>query len=181
MESAPGKGSTFTCRIPLPIVSGVQPQIESDSRAAAGADGGLLPGDGCQALLVEDNEVNQRIARQMLERLGCSVELARDGRAALELLSCRRYDIVFMDCEMPVMDGYACAAELRRRERSASRTPVVALTAHAMEGARERCLAAGMDDYLTKPLAVRRLRTTLEKWFRPREHNRVEPVATPGA
>jgi CheY-like chemotaxis protein len=168
VESAPGEGSTFICELPLPIVGAAV-----HTRGAQSIDGisdavDRRPGEGCRALLVEDNPVNQQLGQRMLERLGCSVDLARHGQEALDLLAVQCYDIVFMDCQMPVMDGYAATAELRRREGHRRRTPVVALTAHAMEGDRDRCLAAGMDHYLTKPLAAGELRTTLEKWPRTR-------------
>ncbi len=168
VESTFGEGSIFTCKLPLPNVATTVPELEKTKCIDVGARHvDCLPGKGCRALLVDDNPVNQRIGQRMLERLGCAVDLASQGRDALDLLSVQRYEIVFMDCQMPVMDGYTAVAELRRCESDGCRTPVVALTAHAMDGARERCLAAGMDDYLTKPLAAGDLRTALEKWLQP--------------
>jgi signal transduction histidine kinase/DNA-binding response OmpR family regulator len=114
-------------------------------------------------LVVEDNPVNQQVASGMLGKLGCHVELARSGVEALERLQRRRYDVVFMDCEMPEMDGYAATAEIRRRH-AAPRLPIVAMTAHAMEGDRERCLAAGMDDYVSKPLQAPALEAIVRRW-----------------
>lgn len=166
VESELGKGSLFTCKLPLPIVTSTEPDIERAKRTDVVSSAfDSLPGEGCRALLVEDNLVNRRIGQRMLERLGCTVDLAQHGREALDMLSVCCYDIVFMDCQMPVMDGYAATAELRRRETDRRRTPVVAITAHALEGAEEQCRAAGMDDYLTKPIASGDLRNALKKWF----------------
>ncbi|MBX9609908.1 MAG: response regulator [Gammaproteobacteria bacterium] len=127
-----------------------------------------------RVLLVEDNPVNQELARSQLEALGCEVRLATDGREALEALTERPldalrepYDLVLMDCQMPVMDGYAATDALRRFEaqQGAARLPVVALTANALEGDRERCLAHGMDDYLAKPFSATQLEHTLARWL----------------
>jgi len=115
-------------------------------------------------LVVEDNPVNQQVASGMLGKLGCHVEVARSGIEALERLRAHRYDVVFMDCEMPEMDGYAATAEIRRRQGTAPRLPIVAMTAHAMDGDRERCLAAGMDDYVSKPLQASALEAAVRRW-----------------
>ena len=119
-------------------------------------------------LLVEDNQVNQVVAQKMLDGLGVRTTLAGNGKEALEAIARERFDLVLMDCQMPEMDGYSAAAELRKREASAgsgSRLPVIALTANAMEGDRERCLAAGMDDYLPKPFRRDALAAVLERWL----------------
>jgi CheY-like chemotaxis protein len=104
-------------------------------------------------LLVEDNEINQEVARAMLEAAGHRVEVAGDGLQALHKYTPGRFDCVLMDCQMPGMDGYEASRRMRAQEGAsgAARVPIVALTANAMRGDRERCLAAGMDDFLAKP------------------------------
>jgi len=118
-------------------------------------------------LLAEDNAVNQEVILAMLESFGLTVEVAEDGEAVLEKLGAGAYDLVLMDCQMPKKDGLEATMDLRRREQSAAsgRMPVIALTANAMEGDRERCLAAGMDDYLSKPLRREVLQAALGKWL----------------
>jgi CheY-like chemotaxis protein/HPt (histidine-containing phosphotransfer) domain-containing protein len=116
-------------------------------------------------LVVEDNVVNQRVAEAMLAKRGFEVECAANGREALSMLAVRPYALVFMDCQMPEMDGYAATRAIRSREHGEQRLPIVAMTAHAMKGDRERCLAAGMDDYLPKPLRPDELDAALERWL----------------
>ncbi len=163
VQSELGAGSTFTCNLPLPEVEAALYEDEAGRRIPLTGSVEALPGVGLRVLLVEDNPVNQKLGLRMFERLGCCVESAQNGRQALHLLSRRRYDIVFMDCQMPVMDGYTAVAELRRSEPDERRTLVVALTAHAMQGAREQCLESGMDDYLTKAFSLGDLRAMLYK------------------
>jgi two-component system, sensor histidine kinase and response regulator len=118
-------------------------------------------------LLVEDNPVNREVAVGMLESLGCIAHAAENGWLALEAINNDAYDAVLMDCQMPVMDGLTATAELRRREQNAggARLPIIALTANAMEGDRERCLAAGMDDFLSKPFSQQQLAALLKRWL----------------
>jgi len=121
-------------------------------------------------LLAEDNRVNQLVAVAMLEKLGCRVQVVGDGYAVLEALAGRSYDLILMDCQMPNLDGFAATAAIRIREQEqlgARRVPVIALTANAMEGDRERCLVAGMDDYLVKPLRAGALYAALKRWHEP--------------
>jgi CheY-like chemotaxis protein len=119
-----------------------------------------------RVLLAEDNVVNQKVAARMLERLGYEVDVAGDGGAALELHGRRRYDLVLLDCQMPVLDGYQSAKAMRERERHSSEdhVPIVALTANAMVEDRARCLGAGMDDYVSKPVRLEDLREILARW-----------------
>ena len=121
---------------------------------------------GFSILVAEDNLVNQRVMEGMLKQFDHQVTLAGNGQKALDLLRLKQFDLVFLDVQMPVLDGFATVEEIRRREQGAnSRTPIVALTAHAMQGDRERCLAAGMDDYLTKPIRPEELRNILDKYL----------------
>jgi CheY-like chemotaxis protein/HPt (histidine-containing phosphotransfer) domain-containing protein len=124
------------------------------------------PFAGCRVLAVEDNAVNQEVISRLLERIGCTVELADNGREALKRLAGpERFDIVLMDCEMPEMDGLTATRELRAREGPDRHQIVVALTAHAIPAERERCLAAGMDDYLSKPVRMPALCEALAHWW----------------
>jgi CheY-like chemotaxis protein len=136
---------------------------------------GLMPAAAAPAartsppkiLLVEDNPVNREVAVAMLENLGCGIDTAEDGRLAVEAMAAGAYDAVLMDCQMPTMDGLTATGEIRERERmsGAARVPIIALTANAMEGDRERCLAAGMDDFLSKPFTQQQLATLLRRWL----------------
>ncbi len=118
---------------------------------------------GCRVLVAEDNEVNRLVATRMLERRGFQVELAVNGREALAKHFSDRYDAIFMDCQMPAMDGYEATGEIRRREGADRHTPIIAMTAHAMTGDRERCLRAGMDDYVSKPVRAELLDEVLAR------------------
>ena len=122
---------------------------------------------GLDVLVVEDNPVNQDLCKDMLESLGCNVTIAKNGKMALEILRKASFDLIFMDCQMPVMDGYRTTEEFRKMERERNtHTPVVALTAYAMEEDKEKCLSHGMDDYLSKPFKFDQLKMVLNKWAR---------------
>jgi CheY-like chemotaxis protein len=117
-------------------------------------------------LLVEDNAVNQRIGVALLERAGYQTEVANNGREGLAALAHMPFDLVLMDCQMPVMDGYAATRALREMEsRTGGHIPVIAMTAHVMEGDRERCLEAGMDDYVAKPVVSAELYEKIRYWL----------------
>ena len=119
---------------------------------------------GLRVLLAEDNPVNQRVAVWMLEKNACAVDVASNGKEAVEAFGSARYDLVFMDCQMPEMDGYEATAAIRRLEQGCSPTPIVAMTASAMSGDREKCLEAGMDDYISKPAKAEEVAAMIEKW-----------------
>ena len=132
----------------------------------------LSPGSDYNVLVAEDNDINQVVVRELLMRLGLNCILADNGQQAVEQAASRTFDLVLMDCQMPVLDGFAATANIRRREdsdggwaRRSGRLPVVALTANAMTGDREMCLSAGMDDYLTKPIDHRALAAILKRWL----------------
>jgi two-component system, sensor histidine kinase and response regulator len=126
-----------------------------------------LPRINARVLLAEDNGVNQVVARNMLKALGCDYDIVPNGAEALQALQQQRYDLVLMDCQMPVMDGYAATRAIREREmrKGLDRMPVVALTANALVGDADTCLAAGMDDHLAKPYTRRLLCAMLERWL----------------
>ena len=116
-------------------------------------------------LLVEDNMINQDVARFMLEQAGCGVDLAMNGKEALEMVDNKHYDLVLMDCHMPEMDGFEATRLIRGKEiHNHTQTPIVALTANVLDGIRERCLGAGMNDLLTKPFNRGQLHAILHTW-----------------
>jgi len=167
--SDPGAGSTFWFTLPLRKAHFALPPEDLPETPPAAAERPALKG---RVLLAEDNPVNQEVTRAMLASFGLEVTIAGNGSEALEALSRGRFDIVLMDCQMPGMDGYEATRQVRERESSgacpggpAPRIPIVALTAHAMQGDRETCLAAGMDDYLAKPFSTAELKKTLGKWL----------------
>jgi CheY-like chemotaxis protein len=129
----------------------------------------IFPGEPAQPifrariLIVEDNAVNQMLAARLLEKLGCRVDVAANGREAVEMVGLLPYDAIFMDCQMPEMDGFEATQEIRRREGSSVHRPIIAMTANAMQGDRERCLDAGMDDYVSKPIRKADLIEALER------------------
>jgi two-component system sensor histidine kinase/response regulator len=117
-------------------------------------------------LVVEDNPMNQRIARLQLESLGYRIHIVNNGSEALDATGGFRYDLILMDCAMPVVDGYQATASIRKQEALIGRrTPIIALTAHAMPGDRERCLSSGMDDYLSKPVSKEQLSAAIVRWL----------------
>jgi CheY-like chemotaxis protein/HPt (histidine-containing phosphotransfer) domain-containing protein len=127
---------------------------------------------GGRILLAEDNPVNQMLAVNMLDLVGCTVEVAENGKLAVEAWARGGHDLILMDVQMPEMDGFQATAEIRRREGQAGvgrPIPIIALTANAMQGDRERCLEAGMSDYMSKPFGLERLREVLDQWMPRRE------------
>jgi two-component system sensor histidine kinase/response regulator len=129
-----------------------------------------------RVLVVDDNTTNQKVARLMLENFGCRVDVAANGKEAVEMLELLPYDVIFMDCEMPEMDGYEATAEIRRRHADDRHVPIVAMTAKAIQGDRERCLKAGMDDYISKPVRLENLEAALARWI---PHNESSVPAAP--
>jgi CheY-like chemotaxis protein len=146
----------------LPVI----PAAAHAAREAASRDDARAGLRGARILLVEDNEINQEVALTLLRRAGIDMSLARNGQEALDLLEHEDFDAVLMDCQMPVMDGYAATRALRRQPRLQS-LPVIAMTANAMVGDREAALAAGMDDHIAKPIDVEAMFATLARWLPP--------------
>ena len=149
VESLHGKGSTFWFTATLPPVSNAAQVDRRDSFVRPGII------RGARILIVEDNETNRIIAREMLRRFGCEVDMAEDGAAAIEYLRNNDRDLVIMDCQMPVMDGFESTRRIRSGEAGsrAAVLPIIAMTANALTGDREKCLASGMNDYLAKPVS----------------------------
>jgi len=174
-RSEPGAGSTFWFEVTLQTATEAQQpaplaaELAGGDRAAPAAP--AVPGGAEPLILVaEDNQINQILAARMLERLGYRSELVANGREALAAIGAGDgdYAAVLMDCQMPELDGYEATRELRRREAGARRTPVIAMTAHSMPGDREKCLEAGMDDYVTKPIRAAELADSLARNLRER-------------
>ncbi|MGC4051021.1 MAG: response regulator [Paludibaculum sp.] len=180
VESEPGRGSTFCVELRLRRISGVW-QDELAREPAAGVVATTAPVQGLRVLLVEDNKVNQRVATRFLERLGCDVELAENGLAALDrvrvLTNGSHFDLILMDCFMPVMDGFVATRSIRAVETaSGRRTPVIAMTASLLEEDRRRCREAGMDDYIPKPVDPAELRRVVARFAIPRDTDQQEPA-----
>ncbi|MFN8652499.1 MAG: PAS domain S-box protein [Gemmatimonadales bacterium] len=159
------------------------PAPVSEPRAVAprGEPGTATGATGVRVLVVDDNAVNQRVAARMLAREGCQVDGAADGQEAVDLVGRVRYDLVLMDCMMPRMDGYEATAAIRKLPGAAGRIPVVAMTANALPGDRERCLAAGMDEYITKPVRTEDLLAILIRFTGARTVNVPAPAPVPVA
>jgi signal transduction histidine kinase len=152
VQSRVGEGSVFWFVVAL---------RKGIARPAASPAGPRAP---ARVLVVEDDPVNQMVVQEMLKTLGCSVDVVADGAAAEQAVRRRRYDLIFMDCYMPSIDGFEATRRIRAGETGA-RTPIVALTAGALAGDRERCFACGMDDYLTKPVNLAHLESALQRWI----------------
>ncbi len=157
--SSVGSGSTFTITLPLPALAATAPAPEATPASAPSRLDGRV-------LLAEDYPANQRIARWMLEKLGLSVEIAADGKQVLERLAEGEFDLVLMDCQMPELDGYDATRAIRAGDEPRRSIPIVAMTAAALPADRERCLAAGMNDYISKPVQQEELARVLARWLR---------------
>jgi CheY-like chemotaxis protein len=134
------------------------PQNESASPGASG------PQPRFRVLVAEDNEVNQTLAVAMLSKYNCQIDVAATGLEAVKLCDANSYKLVLMDCQMPEMDGLAAATEIRRRYFKGPRPVIIAVTANAFQAEREKCISAGMDDYLSKPFRAAQLEKLLQKW-----------------
>jgi CheY-like chemotaxis protein len=165
VDSVPGAGSVFQITVPL-VAAPATVQTESALSAAVATAARRLAGSvrSARVLVAEDNIVNQRVAAGLLTRRGHVVTVVGNGREAVDAVQRGEFDVVLMDVQMPEMDGFEATAAIREREReTGQRIRIVAMTAHAMSGDRERCLAAGMDGYLSKPIEQRMLYEAVER------------------
>lgn len=186
VESTLGKGSRFWFTVTLPRVTNEEQlsllaraaactpeqQLRPKSRQGAPVDAPRPhpasekpPGASACILLAEDNPVNQKLTQRLLEKCGFRVDVVVNGKEAVEAVQQRNYDLILMDCQMPVMDGYEATQVIRKIEGTSRHTPILAITAHAMVGDREKCLACGMDDYLSKPVNLTRLQNAVHHWL----------------
>jgi len=175
VDSEPGRGSTFWFRVPLPpsptlalttlpvLQAATADGLANDAPGAASAPQSTADASG-RVLVVEDGPINQMVACGILKQLGYGADIAADGLEALEALQHTEYLAILMDCQMPRMDGYSATAEIRSREGGSRHTPVIAMTAGAVDGDRERCLAAGMEDYISKPVKPKEVEGALGRW-----------------
>jgi len=156
-ESQLGTGSVFTLEIPLPFLARNEPVQSGDTQ-------NLGSGEGQSVLLVEDNPVNQTVIEAMLRSLGYQVSLVGDGQQAVQNCSRHDYAAILMDCRLPLMDGYEATRQIRQLQQC-QQVPIIALTANALQGDREACLEAGMNDYLAKPFKRADLQRILLRWL----------------
>ncbi len=170
LSSVPGQGSTFWFTVEL------EPAREA-ARAAA-RQGPVREGcfQGRLVLVAEDNKVNQKVIEYKVRKLGCQVHMVSNGVQAVEADARTRYDLILMDCMMPVMDGYRATAAIRAAEKDGRRTPIIALTANTMQGDRERCLESGMDDHIAKPIQNDEFTRVLAQWLEVEAPAPVETV-----
>jgi len=160
-ESVPGQGSRFhfTARFGIPHTAGSAEKASGTANSHSAGE----PPSSLRILLAEDNPVNQVLASRLLEKQGHRVAVARNGREALEQIEAQPFDLVLMDVQMPELDGFEATAAIRERERTnGGHLPIVAMTAHAMQGDQARCLAAGMDGYVSKPIDIGQLVAVVE-------------------
>ncbi len=165
VHSVPGVGSTFFFVVPLKRLATGEVPLDLAAEVLRPEARSRRPRRSFRILLVEDNPVNQMVASRQLELLGYRADAVDDGQKALDALHDRDYDLVLMDCQMPELDGYEATRRLRVWQGDRKHTPVVAMTAHAVKGDRAKCLAAGMDDYLSKPFRESDLEAMLDRWL----------------
>lgn len=159
-ESQKEKGSTFWFELPLPEHS--SSTIEASTILTTDFSGELR--QGLHVLVVDDNMVNQKVAQRMLHKLGVSADTADNGLEAIEIAQRISFDVIFMDCQMPEMNGFTATAELRKTEHDCEPRTIIAMTANAMQGNRERCISAGRNDFIAKPVRIAELQRVLRTW-----------------
>ncbi len=158
VTSEPGKGSVFSCEIPFLKADCIPESLHGGESAQPASSHRAI-----RILLAEDNKINQKTTTLMLQHMGYQVKVVENGRQALTEFEENSYDLILMDIQMPEMDGYETTARIRKKEQNTNHIPIIALTAYAMEGDREKCLAAGMDGYLAKPVQIETLYKTIDK------------------
>ncbi|MCP4663565.1 MAG: response regulator, partial [bacterium] len=162
VRSRQGEGSVFFFTLPTRAAPAPAPRVEREVRL----DPQLAARLPLRILVADDNAVNQQIAVEILRRMGYPADVVANGVEALAAFERQPYDLIFMDVEMPEMDGLEATREILRRVRMGRRPRIVAMTAHVLRGDRERCLAAGMDDYISKPISIPELAAAVERWGR---------------
>jgi len=165
--STPGQGSTFWFEIPVEVMTWELSQVQLEANESVPAHDVVMTQEQPRprVLVVEDNKVNRLVAVKMAQRLGCHADIASTGTAAVETVRQERYDAVLMDVQMPGMDGLEATRRIRGLLSTDEHLPIIAMTASAMQGDRDRCLAAGMDDYLAKPIRIEDLSVVLRRWI----------------
>ncbi|MGE5314487.1 MAG: ATP-binding protein [Acidobacteriota bacterium] len=170
VESVEHEGSTFWFTIKVKLAE----EGAAEASAASGrSDEQREPRPGISILLVDDNRINQKVEVRILEKLGYHADIAVNGREAIDALSRMKYECVLMDCQMPVMDGYEATRAIRASEKPGEHVVIIAMTANALQGDKELCIASGMDDYIPKPVSQKALRQMLGRWF-PRRDTQTE-------
>ncbi|MBI3417969.1 MAG: response regulator, partial [Verrucomicrobia bacterium] len=164
VTSSEGKGATFWFNVRL-TKRAASDRIGQSNTTFMSPNNKLICHRTIRVLLVEDNHVNQKVATAQLHKLGCNVEIAGNGIEAIHAWECASFDVILMDCHMAKMDGFEATRRIRalEKERSIRATPIVAMTANAMQGDRENCLQVGMDDYISKPVNPTQLKVVLER------------------
>jgi CheY-like chemotaxis protein len=164
VDSQLGKGSKFSFRLPLQVDDSAAASMANLQAAVDRQPHVRQQFPGCRVLVAEDNKINQRVISKLLEGRGCEVEVAPNGRVAVEKALNRQFHLVLMDCQMPELSGLDATREIRAAMSGQARVPIIALTAGVMDWERQRCVDAGMDDFVGKPLRSDDLETVLEKW-----------------
>jgi signal transduction histidine kinase/CheY-like chemotaxis protein len=171
VSSVLDEGSTFSIRLPLPVSSDViasHPITEQNPAIAHKPGSASQEASQCKILVVEDSLVNQEVVKDFLEAIDCQIVIAANGQEAINFTENQEYDLILMDCQMPIVDGFEATRRIREREKEkrCGRTPIIALTANAYESDREKCLDVGMDDFLSKPFAMVDFEKTVTKWLK---------------
>jgi len=180
-DSEPGKGSHFFFTLPLEVAPEMERKSLPDSAKTSHTIAGNRKQLAMHVLVAEDNETNQEVVSAMLNKIGCKVTFVVNGQEAVDAVAEKSYNLIFMDCQMPVMDGYQATAAIRRREEKEGlkdHIPIIALTANALEGDREKCLSAGMDDYLSKPFKQDDIAAILARWSQQKHSEFADDEAT---